>query len=268
VRLFEASTGHLLYERNLHKPEAGRLLEPDNTGVSLAFGSASDLYALTNGHTVRRIDSSTGELLWGWSAPDQTYVMQCMQDASALNAAFRSLNIYTSVHPTPSAIYLIGLAKSFASYTLHIISLSPLDGSLLASVDVPSSIEGGPSSILVLSNRTAGIQTARTVWLEAGQIKSVGLTPDLKDKPSTVKSAVYHQLVDADVKDHGLFVALKEDGAARIIRLNEDGTGLNPAWDFADSVRNLVYLLPVPSSDHLVGPYCPEHAFNLQWWIR
>lgn len=74
VRILDVSTGHLLHERHLHKAEAGRLLEPDNTGVALAFDSDSHLYALTNGHTIRKVDVSTGEILWGWAAPDQTYV--------------------------------------------------------------------------------------------------------------------------------------------------------------------------------------------------
>ena len=72
VRIFDVSTGNLLHEKHLHTPEAGRLLEPDNTGIALAFNSSSDLYTLTNGHTVRRIDAVTGEVLWGWTSADQT----------------------------------------------------------------------------------------------------------------------------------------------------------------------------------------------------
>ena len=73
LRLFNVSTGHLLLEQQLYKPEAGRLLEPDITGLSLAFDSdASSVYVLANAHTVRRVDTKTGEVVWGWSAPDQT----------------------------------------------------------------------------------------------------------------------------------------------------------------------------------------------------
>lgn len=73
LRLFDVSTGNLLSEKLLHKAEAGRLLEPDIVGLSLAFESdASNAYVLTNGHTVRRLDTKTGELQWGWTAPDQT----------------------------------------------------------------------------------------------------------------------------------------------------------------------------------------------------
>ena len=130
-------------------------------------------------------------------------------------------------------MYLVGLAKSFASYTLHVVALSPVDGSLLASADVPSSIEAGPSSVLLLSKN----EHTRVVWLEGGQIKSVELTPGLKEKPIAVKGAVYREVVNVGLEEHGMFVALKEDGSARLIKLNNEGTGLKIVWEFADSVR-------------------------------
>jgi ER membrane protein complex subunit 1 len=72
LRLLDVTSGNLLSEQYLHKPEAGRLLEPDIVGLSLAFDSdSSHVYTLTNGHTVRRIDTKTGEVRWGWNAPDQ-----------------------------------------------------------------------------------------------------------------------------------------------------------------------------------------------------
>lgn len=145
----------------------------------------------------------------------------------------RSLNIYSSVVPTSSAVYLIGLAKSFASYTIHIVALSPTDGTLLADVNVPSNIENGPSSLLFLSKD----EHARVTWLEGGQIKSFKLTPDLKEKPTSIKGAAYHEVINVGLGDHGLFVALKEDGSGRLIKLNDEGTGLKVIWEFADSVR-------------------------------
>ncbi|KAJ1302386.1 hypothetical protein OPQ81_002704 [Rhizoctonia solani] len=54
VRLFESFTGNLLWERQLHLPSLGRLLEPENLGVDVAFWnelSDIDAYVLTNGHT-------------------------------------------------------------------------------------------------------------------------------------------------------------------------------------------------------------------------
>ena len=74
-RLFDSTVGHLLLETHLHDPSAGRLQEPESLGVSVAFATEEtdqDIYVLTNGHILRRIDRHTGEVKWGWTAPDQT----------------------------------------------------------------------------------------------------------------------------------------------------------------------------------------------------
>ncbi|KIP12195.1 hypothetical protein PHLGIDRAFT_62449 [Phlebiopsis gigantea 11061_1 CR5-6] len=220
LRILDVSTGHLLHEQQLHKPEAGTLLEPDDTGIALAFNASTDLYALTDGHIVRRVSTVSGEVVWGWAAPGQS-----------------SLNIYSAVVPTSTAVYLVGLAKSFASYTLHVTALSPIDGAVLATADVPSSIDQGPSSFFVISKG----DHCRVVWLEAGQVRSVGLAPDLKEKPTNVKGAVYHEIIDVGLGDHGMFVALKEDGSGRLMRLNDAGLGLKVIWEFADSHSPSIY---------------------------
>ena len=75
LRLFDSTSGHLLLEKRLHDPQAGRLQEPETLGVSVTFGSDendTDIYVLTNGHILRRIDRRTGDVKWGWTAPDQT----------------------------------------------------------------------------------------------------------------------------------------------------------------------------------------------------
>jgi len=52
-------------------------------GVNVAFGShkatedgqeTEGLFVLANGHTAYRIDGVSGDLIWSWTAPDQTYV--------------------------------------------------------------------------------------------------------------------------------------------------------------------------------------------------
>ena len=148
--------------------------------------------------------------------------------------------MYSIVLPTPSAVYVIGLAKSFASYTLHITALSPSDGSVISSADVPSNIGDGPESVLYVRRIIEGKEVARIAWLEGGRIHSVGLTPELKDKPEIVKGAAYEQLIDAGLGEHGIFVAIKDDGAGRVIKLSEDGSGLKVIWEYADSVSGLL----------------------------
>ena len=73
-RLFDSSSGHLALEKRLHEPQSGRLQEPESLGVAIAFDNEKDgdIYTLTNGHVLRRIDRHTGDVRWGWTAPDQT----------------------------------------------------------------------------------------------------------------------------------------------------------------------------------------------------
>lgn len=180
---------------------------------------------MTGGHVIKRLDTTTGGTVeWSWAAQDQT-----------------SLVVYSAVIPIGSTVYAIGLAKSFASYTVHITALSAADGTILAEVDVPSSITGdGPSSFLTLSIKVQEDPTeyaaARIVWLEGGVIKSFPLTAGLKGKPASVKGAVYEKIIDAGLGDYGMFVALKDDGSGRVIKLGEEEKGLKVIWEFADSV--------------------------------
>ena len=61
-----------------------QLYSQRSLGVDVAFGApkmmefvrdAKDLFVLTNGHTrVYRIDGTNGDLIWSWSAPEQTLV--------------------------------------------------------------------------------------------------------------------------------------------------------------------------------------------------
>lgn len=76
LRSYEASTGQLVFETQLHKPEAGRLGEPASIGQSVVFSvdKTSDILVLTNAHTVRRVDGSNGRPKWEWTLEDQRYV--------------------------------------------------------------------------------------------------------------------------------------------------------------------------------------------------
>ena len=77
VRLFEAFTGALLWERQLHPPTSGRLLEPPSIGIDIAFGRDVrdiDAYVLTNAHTVTRLEGRSGKTLWSWTTTDNRYV--------------------------------------------------------------------------------------------------------------------------------------------------------------------------------------------------
>ena len=83
LRVLDSLEGTIIHEKKLHHPENGQLYNPKTLGVHVAFGAlkategsqeAKDLFALTNGHTVYRIDGKSGDLVWAWTAPEQTYV--------------------------------------------------------------------------------------------------------------------------------------------------------------------------------------------------
>ena len=133
---------------------------------------------------------------------------------------------------TDSAIYAIGLAKSFASYTLHVTTLSAATGELLTTRNIPSSIENGSDDFFTLSPSTS--EGPRLVWIEKGIVKSVALTPKLTSKPQSLKGSTNARIVDIGLSEYGLFVTRKEDGSASVFKLTQNT--IEPIWDFADSV--------------------------------
>ena len=83
VRVFDSLEGTIIHEKKLHHPENGQLHNQRTPGIHVVFGApktteggqeAKDLFVLTNGHTVYRIDGTSGDLVWAWTAPEQTYV--------------------------------------------------------------------------------------------------------------------------------------------------------------------------------------------------
>ncbi|KAF9817392.1 hypothetical protein IEO21_03446 [Rhodonia placenta] len=224
LRLLDATTGHLLVERCFHKLEAGRLFEPETLGTALAFDNEEngDTYVLSNAHILRRTNAKTGEVVWGWSAPDQA-----------------SLVAYSRLIATSSTVYVVGLAKSFTSYTLHVSAVSAKTGEFITSIDVPSSITNGLTDFFVLASNKHPQVKPRVMWLEGGAIKSFPLTPELKETPMMIKGAEYQKIVDVGFSEHGQFVAIKEDGAGRVIRLGEDGVKV--IWEFAESATSKQY---------------------------
>jgi len=143
--------------------------------------------------------------------------------------------MYARLVATPSTIYVVGLAKSLASYTLHVTSLSSSTGEVVASVKFSSSIVEGSSAVLTLS---PGPTTAnpRIVWLEAGAIRSVSLVPQLTDKPTLVKGSEYRKIIDIGLESKGYFVALKTDDTGRVLRFDAERGILEVIWEFGNSV--------------------------------
>ena len=139
---------------------------------------------------------------------------------------------------TDSTIYAIGLAKSYASYTLHITTLSAETGELLTTQNIPSSIESALGDFFVLSSPTS--EDPRLIWIEKGVVKSVVLTQKLTSKSQSLPGSTNTRILDVGLSEHGLFVVKREDGSASVFKLIQNT--INHIWDFADSVCGLLYL--------------------------
>ena len=133
---------------------------------------------------------------------------------------------------TDSTIYAIGLAKSYASYTLHVTSLSLETGELSTTQNIPSSIANGSADFFALSPSTS--EEPRLVWIEKGVVKSVALTSKLTNKPQSLRGSTNARIIDVGLSEYGLFVVRKEDGSGSVFKLNQNA--IESIWDFADSV--------------------------------
>ena len=131
-----------------------------------------------------------------------------------------------------STIYAIGLAKSYASYTLHVTALSSETGELLTTRNIPSSIENGSDDFFALSPSTS--EDPRLVWIEKGVVKSVTLTPKFTNKPQSLRGSTNARIIDVGLSEYGLFIVRKEDGSASVLKSNQNA--IESVWDFADSV--------------------------------
>ncbi|KAF7979908.1 hypothetical protein HWV62_40304 [Athelia sp. TMB] len=226
LRTFDVVSGDLLLEKRMHAPEQGTLYEPESLGTSIAFVPGSDnLLVLTSGHTLASVDGKTGETLWKWSSEDQG-----------------SLIIYSRIIYTPTAIYLVGIAKSTVSFTLHVTTLSPTDGTLIASQNIYSALpSGSPASSFLLLTNAKSAQVPHVLWLDTNNgLSTFNLTPDLKGAVGSWKGVKYTELIDVGLaEEHGLFVTVVEDGQSRAIRFGDGGDkGFEVVYSFPDSITS------------------------------
>ena len=124
LHVFDSLEGTTIHEKRLHHSQNGQIYSGRTLGVDVAFGTrkttkddqeAKDLLVLTNGHTVHRIDGTSGDLVWSWSAPEQTYV-----DDSALVSlgADCALGRWLSLNALPSQIPRY-MRSDLQNHTLH-----------------------------------------------------------------------------------------------------------------------------------------------------
>lgn len=181
------------------------------------------------------MDRKTGEIHWQFTMPDARYLLNpsaYIYIYLILTHSSSSLVIHSKIVLTPSALYLVGVAKSIESYTLHITTLVPTTGELITSANIPSSISDAVQSFFVLSNGIS--ENNQIAWLEKGSLKHVALVPKLNAKPTAIKNAEFEGLVDIGLTDNGHIIALKKDGVARVLKLVEHG--VKSVYEFKDEV--------------------------------
>lgn len=162
---------------------------------------------------------------------------------SLLIPAHRSLIIYSRILVTPTTIYLVGIAKSTQSFTLHATTLSPTDGTLIASQNIISSLTAlTPVSPFILLTNSNSTQGPHVLWLDSkAGLSKFNLTPNLKGEAGAWKGVKYSELVDIGLgEEHGLFIVITEDGTSKAARFGDEGlAGIKSIYTFPDSVCRL-----------------------------
>lgn len=235
LRTYDLETGHLILEKQLHSPVDGRLHEPQNLGISLLRSTDPSLnstayFALTNADSVTHLDEN-GDILWTWKSPDRG-----------------SLVLYSHIIVDPSTVYVVGFAKSFASYTLHVTTLSVTTGELIASVNIPANIKDERTKFVAVSSQTGPTTAACVNWLEGDILKAAVLTPDLKGQIMALPGAKYDRISDFGLSANGQFLAIKEGGVAHVMHFDAQASSLRPIWEFADAAPS-----QTQSDSHFVG---------------
>ncbi|KAF8512945.1 DUF1620-domain-containing protein [Hysterangium stoloniferum] len=217
LRSYDITSGDLIFESRMHRPITGRLLEPARIGQDIVFSvdSTSDIFVLTNAFTVRRIDGLNGETKWQWSSEEQS-----------------SSILFSKLISTVTATYVVGLTKSFRSYTLHVVVLDSSTGALISSTDLSSSINGPADFVTLTSAKTPNPILA---WLDEGYIKAVVLDKDLKSKIRSNRDNIYEEIKDLGVNDAGILLALKQDGTSHVLRIDQEAQGVGKIWEFSNS---------------------------------
>lgn len=133
----------------------------------------------------------------------------------------------------PTTVYVAGVVKSIASYTLHMATVDQSTGVSIASQNVPSSVAEASKDVLLLGGATQSYPTV--VWVERDCIKARSLLPDLAPSPTTVIDG-FTEVVDVQLATPGYFVALRANKTASIFGADATSKGVKHVWEFTDSV--------------------------------
>ena len=126
------------------------------------------------------------------------------------------------------------MAKSIASYTLHVTTLSPSTGQVIISANILSNIIDPLAHFAVLTRPNT--TQPQALWIEQETLRFVGLTPTLKEKGKQLKGTVYTRIRDIGLNDQGHAVVSRKEGSTFVMNFDEVNSA-NSAWEFVDTVR-------------------------------
>jgi hypothetical protein len=147
--------------------------------------------------------------------------------------AFSSLIIHSMLILSSDTLYVIGMAKSFASYTLHVSTLSPSTGQVIISANILSSIVDPLAHFAVLTRPNT--TQPQALWIEQEKLRFVGLTPTLKEKGRQLQGTGYTGILDIGLNDQGHAVISRKEGSSFVLKFDEANSAKS-AWEFVDSV--------------------------------
>ena len=132
------------------------------------------------------------------------------------------------------------MAKSIASYTLHVTTLSPSTGQVIGSANILSSIVDPLAHFAILTRPNT--TQPQALWIEQETIKLVGLTPTLKEKGKQLQGTGYTKILDIGLNDQGHAMVLRKEGSSFVLKFDEVNSAKS-VWEFGDSVR--IFLLQI-----------------------
>lgn len=148
-----------------------------------------------------------------------------------------STTVFTKIVRSITALYVIGVTKSFRSYTFTVVSLDPANGEVIETVNIPSDL-ADLDNYRVLLGPSRGPTTL--VWLEGELVKTVTLTADLSQikKATSTKYGPYNRVLDLGVEELGYLAAIKKNGEADVYRIDRDGLGMKKVVSLVSSVSD------------------------------
>ncbi|KAH7107261.1 hypothetical protein BKA62DRAFT_682862 [Auriculariales sp. MPI-PUGE-AT-0066] len=225
LRVFEATNGALTFETELHKPADGILTQPATLSNDIVFAidnETPDIIALANGRSVTRVNGFTGAKVWSW------------QSEEAADSV-----IYTKLAIHHNAVYVLGLVKSFRSYTLRVTALEVTKGTVFATQDFHSDIVEANDAFVSILARSAAFPTI--IWVDNGQAMSLALNEALDNKPVKVNDGKFERVLDVGLEHSGLLVGIREDGSAHALSYEDKSSTVIVKHAFPVSKRSTLY---------------------------